>query len=356
MMCQNYESVPVPYRTTDELDPVLFGGITYNEDIPAPYAERLNSGLTPTGLWIDGDRVVMSGWTDQVWWPGWGILRWEFNAITGAFIERDTFVGGYYANDVSQGAGGELYLQYVTGQVYPLGPKPGYELLTDEVIDPDTYGYIDFTNAYFFDRVRNRAVFGGQSSVSTLRVFEFISGTHIRDIVTPSGVIDIVHDEGSRVFVLLANKAVLSLDYESGQVFSYVRLPQVSNVTDARIAWLKAYRRLLVAEYTPDNPDGSGTTVIRGYRYTPVPVHVCKPIPLTRLRDGVKSPVLVKQVGDLGEGIAGLATLTCEDELAGQATRATVTLDGDGEGRGEVLGTTEGDETVTASVEVACQL
>lgn len=353
MMCQNYESVPVPYRTRDELDPTLFGGITYHEDIPEPYAERIGgSGLI--GLWVDGDRVMLSSWTDQVWWPSWNILRWEFNAITGAFMEVGEFVGGYYAQDVSQGAGGELYLSYITGHIYPLGPAPDYVLLAADVIVPSHFGYI-VIDAFFFDRARNRAVIGGQSGASLLRVFEFVSGTWIRDITLPDGVINIVFDQGTRVFVLLVNKSVLSIDYETGQCYSYIRIPQIVNATNARIAWLRPYRRLLVAEYTLDNGDGSSTTVVRGYRYIDIPVHVCKPIPLTRLRDGVKSPVLVKQVGDLGEGIAGLAALTSDGESA-TVTRGSVALDGDGEGRGEMLGTAEGAETVTATVEVPCQL
>ena len=355
MMCQNYESVPVPYRTRDELDPTLFGGITYNEDIPEPYAERLNMGFPgPQGLWVDWDRVVMAAWVDIEWWPGWAILRWEFNALTGEFVERADFVGGYYAQDVNQGAGGELYMTYITGPIYPLGPAPEYELLVDDVILPAHFGYTVF-GAPFFDRARNRAVIGGQSSTPLLRVFEMVSGTWIRDITLPDGVINIVHDDGTRVFALLSNKAIVCIDYETGQCYSYIRIPQIANVSNARMAWLKTYRRMVVVEYTPDNVDGSCTTVLRGFRYVDVPVHVCKPIPLTRLRDGVKSPVLVKQVGDMGEGIAGLAALT-SDAASATVTRASVALDGDGEGRGEILGTAEGDEAVTATVEAACLL
>jgi hypothetical protein len=349
MMCQNYTSVPVPYRTTAEM-----GGGVYFPDIPAPYGERLFMGSSPTGLWVDGDRVVMSGMTDQHAWPSWGISRWEWNVNTGDFIERGTFVGSLYAQDVNQGAGGELYLSYITGPVYPLGPKPTYELLVGDVILPARFGYIEL-DALFFDRARNRAVIGGQSGTKFLRVFEFVSGTWIRDIAVPASVINIVADDGTRVFVLLSNKAILSIDYETGQVFSYVRLPQIVNTTWARIAWNKPYRRLLVVEFTPDNVDGTSTTVIRGYRYVDVPVQVCKPIPLTRLRNGVKSLVLVKQVGDLGEGLGGLATLT-SGGVSGLVTRGPVALDGDGEGRGEIVGTAEGDETVTATAEATCLL
>jgi hypothetical protein len=359
MMCQNYESVVMPYRLPSEWAGIPSGiglGSLYNPYLVTPprlYAESIGgSGIT--GIWVDGDSVVVASWTDMIYWPGWAILRWAFNVNTGDFLERGAFVGGYYAEDVNQGAGGELYLSYVTGPIYPLSPAPEYALLVDEAILPAHFGYIVLA-APFFDRMRNRAVIGGQSGVSSLRVFEFVSGTWIRDIVMPHGVVCIVHDEGTRVFVLLSNKAVLSINYETGQRYSYVRIPQITNVSNARIAWHKAYRRLLLIEHTADNVDGSSTVTIRGYRYIDIPVHVCKPIPLTRLRDGVRSAVLVKQVGDLGEGIAGLAALT-SDAVSATVTRASVALDGDGEGRGELLGTAEGAETVTATVEAACLL
>lgn len=349
MMCQSFESVPVPYRLTAEM-----GDGIYHSDIPAPYGERL-TGSGATGLWVDGDNVLMTGITDQRAWPSWGLWRWSWNVHSGAFVGRGGYVGNLYAEDINQGPYGELYLTLVTGQAYPLGPAPDYEVLTAEIILPGRFGYIAF-DALLFDRVRDRAVLGGESATRVLRVFEFASGDHIRDLVMPYGVINIVHDQGTRVFALLANKSVISIDYETGQIFSYLRLPQISNVTWARIAWHKTLRRLLVVDYTPDNPDGTSTTLIRGYRYVNVPVHVCKPIPLTRLRKGVKSPVLVKQVGDQGEGVSGLAILTSGTFSRGEVVRGSVALDGDGEGRGEILGTDEGGELVEVSTEVACLL
>jgi hypothetical protein len=348
MLCQNFASVVIPYRTVAEL-----GDGVYYSDIPAPYGERLQVSGGMTGLWVDGDVVVTTAITDQRAYPSYQFMRWAFNVNTGGFLEYGAFVGSAYAEDVNQGAGGELYLSYVTGPVYPLGPAPDYELQTADVILPATYGYTDFTNGLFFDRTRNRAVFGGQSGDKHLRVFNFTTGTLIREVVVPAAVLNIVHDEGSRIFALLSNKTVVSADYETGQFYSYVRLPQITNVTYARIAWHKVLRRLLVIEKTADNVDGSCTTFIRGYRYSAVPVHVCKPVPLTRLRNGKRSKVLCKQVGDLSEGIAGLLTLTSTD-TNGQVTRGDVALDGDGEGYGEVLGSGEGSETLTVEGYAAC--
>src|SRR4051812_8996850 len=125
MMCQNFSSVPIPYRTRDELGPTLFTDLIYNEAIVAPYAERLFAGAM-TGIWCDGERVTVTSFTDLRYWPSYEFLRWTFNANTGQFIERGPFVGGLLAADVNQGAGGELYLTYATGLIYPLGPAPDY--------------------------------------------------------------------------------------------------------------------------------------------------------------------------------------------------------------------------------------
>lgn len=347
MMCQNYETVVLPHRTTADLDPTLFGGFEYNT-YPGDFAESVTD---IKALYVIGDELIVVAVTSQIYWPGYGAVRLRFNAVTGEFISREDIsvsVGFLWTGDITQSVGNRLYITQLA-LVYRCDAN---YVVDGDAIDPATYGLSSF-GVYFFDESRDRAIV--HDPIFHLSVYSFVTGTLIHTLRLPEAPIQIVHDQGTRVFVLLANKAVLSLDYATGQTYSYVRIPQIDNATNARLAWNPAYRRMLICELVPDNVDGTSATNVRGFRYVDIPVHVCKPIPLTRLRDGVRSPVLVKQVGDLGEGIAGLATLT-SDEVAAVVTRGHVPLDGDGEGRGEMLGTAEGDETLTATVEAACLL
>jgi hypothetical protein len=352
MLCQNFQSVTFPYRTTSELSPTLFPGITYHPEIPAPYAERLNRF---DGIFFDPNhngRIVLPVWMDQIYWPGWSRMTFVFDADTGEFVERGPEMGNYYLKDIFQGAAGELYANHTTAVVYPLDAQ--YQYLEDEVFYPSHFGAILF-DCFLVDRQRDRMVMQSNLEVYEMGVYVFSTGALIRRIRLPERTVSIAHAEGTRVYLLLNNRQLVSLDYETEQFFGATKLPQITNVSTARITYDKRYRRVLVCEQTPDNPDGTSTVRIRGYRYRPVGVHVCQPIPLKRPRVERDTPVLHKLIGDLGEGIGGLITSAATDTNA-QVLRQDVALDGDGEGVTDVRGLAEGGETVTVSAEVECQL
>ena len=352
MLCQNFQTEVFKYRTRAELDPTLFGQIAYHEEIPPPYAESL---YVLDGLFFDPNnngRIIAATWTHQVYWPGWARPTFVFSADTGEFIEHGPELGNFHLTDVFQGAGGELYANHITGYAAPLGPN--YEYL-DDTFDADHFGAISF-RCFMVDKVRDRMVMASTLEVWELGVYKFSDDSLIRRIRLPEYVASIAHADATKVYVLLDNKQIIGLDYETEQFFAAVLLPQLSTASSVRITYDKRYRRLLVCEPKPDNPDGSSATRIVGYRYRPIGVHVCKPIPLKRLRAGVKAPVLHKLIGDLGEGIAsGLITSSAAGPNA-QVTRGALPLDGDGEAVVDVLGLADGNDTISVSAEVECQL
>jgi hypothetical protein len=349
MMCQNYESVIVPHRTTDQLFPTLFPEAVYNE-FPGNFAESLNSIKS---LYVSGDQVLVACTGDQIYWPGYNAQRLRFNAATGSFVSRDEIeagVGLAFSGDITQGTNNHFYITSLE-QVYRCTET--YETIGDP-ISPTPFGEIGFS-VYFFDELRNRALIKPYSGSGVLKVHEFTTGDLLYSISMPDTPIQITSAGGTNVYVLMENKGVLGLDYASGRVFSYTRIPQIGNVANSRIAWNNTYQRTLVVELTADNEDGSSTVRVRGFRNVPIAMHVCKPIPLKRLRKGIASPVLIKQIGDFSEGIAGAAVIASTGDAA-TVLRPNVALDGDGEGVTELMGDDEGVENVTVTVEVACQL
>ena len=92
---------------------------------------------------------------------------------------------------------------------------------------------------------------------------------------------------------------------------------------------------------------------IKGFAMRPVITHLCAPIPLKRLRAGTTVPVLVKAVGDLGEGVAdGVSVAATGPNLV--ASQNFVALDGAGESVPQVQLLSAGDDVLSLSVSVPC--
>ena len=189
---------------------------------------------------------------------------------------------------------------------------------------------------------------GRGSGVSALGVWEWISGKWMYDITLPDGVIDITMEGINHAYILMANRTVVLLDYMRGEVLGSAKIPprQIGNAfgsgslggtQDVRVTWDEVYKRLLVFEKTPDNPDGSSTCIIRGYRMVPEPHRVTIPIPLKAPRQRRVVPVLVQVVGDSNEGVGNY------------------TLDAQVTGAGSLVGVPLSDHMGNTLIQVACE-
>lgn len=358
MLCANYLSDEVPYRTLEEAaaegDGMWFpAGLRYNSDVLTgnqyECIDRLNGlFVSPDGgARTDSGTVIVTGWTAKAAWPGWGRLRWEFDVETGAFLRRGACPGGYHDYDVHQGAGGELWLGSLYGGVQRrLGPD--YQP-TGEIIDPQTYGAI-FFGGILVDLQRDRLIVSFDVETH-LRVLRYSTGEQLGFIWNGSHPVDLCHEDGSRCYVLCNDRTVHLLDYEAGRLLGATRLPDgpvLWNQGAVRIAWDKRYKRLLLVA-APTAKGWDYTTHITGYPIRPVPTHLCAPIPLEPMRAGRPFRTLIRAVGDRGEGVPGLVTLA--SNLAGPNT---VGLDGNGEAVVQLVGAAEGLVALNLSLETPC--
>lgn len=353
MLCENYTSDLLPYTLGGPDD-------GYSASIPAGYDERINSGLV-LGLFFEADstttgRVVFMSWMDVRHFPGWSVSAWAWNADTGALISEETFGSGgpLSSAEISQGANDELYGEaLIGGAIYRLAPKT-YEQMADPPILQSDFGAV-VIDCFTIDLGRDLMVMHSDLEIYQLGVYKLSDGSLVRRISLPDRPAAVCHAGGSRVYVLLRNKLLVSLDYTTGQIYQCTLLPAIGDPLNAKVAYDRRFQRLLVVEYTADNPDGSSTIRVHGFRNRPQGVHVCKPIPLKRLRADVKSPVLHKLIGDAGEGIVGMVSTSATDVNA-HVVRSLAPLDGDGEAVVDVLGLAEGADTITATAEVECLL
>ena len=180
----------------------------------------------------------------------------------------------------------------------------------------------------------------------------------VRFIRTPAMPRALAYEEGSRVWVLMADNTAVCLDYETGEPQAYVWLPLPFSVsaTAVQVSWQKDYRRLLVFGILPGRyldpsaPRSVYNSRVVGYSTTPEPVHVCRPIPLRPVRAGRSTPVLLRQVGSLGEPITGMATVTQGEGVTLSIDRLSVPLDDAGEALVHVTPLTEGAASLSVSI------
>lgn len=355
MLCPNYETDPIPYRTTAEMN--LLGqwypaGIHYNDDILPPeqfeVLDRLDGVFMAyeSGSLTDSGSVIFSGWTRQQGWPGWSRMTWIFDAETGQFIGRGKVVGGYYSEDVYQGAGGELWVHLITGGMRKLDTD--YQP-TGRFIAPALYGAIDFFDGALIDEGRDRLI-ASINVENTLRVFRLSTGELLRSILLPDKPVQVCFEEGSRCYILAEHRNVYLLDYEAGRFLGAVRIDGGHSLWNNayRMAYDRRFRRLLIVPPPTGTPATLNTTAT-GYPVRNVATHVLPPIPLKAPRAGRPFPVLIKAIGDRGEGVVGAVSLA--GDLVGPNVAG---LNGQGEAIVVMNGSSAGVHSLSVSLEVPC--
>lgn len=183
-------------------------------------------------------------------------------------------------------------------------------------------------------------------------------GTRRGLAILPQRPIALAYEEGDRAWALCADGTVVSFDYVTGEPFSYCWLPLpfslVEGSVTTKMAWQRSYRRLIFFPVLTSNDPSAvrnhWASRLVGYSMTPLPVHVCRPIPLRPVRAGRQTPFLVRQVGSLGEPLPGIMTITPGAGVT--VDRATVPLDDSGEAHVMVTASAAGDATLTASIQV----
>lgn len=380
MLCRSYLTGIPTYRSFAEIPQRLFDEAVYfGADSARPMlggnGERVHFFQ---GLWEDGvnDRVVLFVSTEQVRHPSFDRFAYLFNAVTGQVIGRgaslldvpndggNTFGEFNLLRGFQKDAQDNFWGVWATGEVRRLTiTAPNYlvQIQADTVQMPTRFGLIAFS-VFSFDIPRDIALVSGPvfgRASRELSVYRFGSGEFLYGIKLPREGLNITHVSGTVVIVLLDDGSTVSLDYAAQRVFQHTRLPvgalQV-NAQENLISWSKKYNRLLYVQKTPDDPTSGNCTIkVQGFRNIPIATHACKPVPLKPARAGRETPVLVKQIGDLGEGIAGSALVEPADYLsAAIVTTTAVPLDGDGEGVCTVLGTAEGTGELDVIINVAC--
>ena len=358
MLKQIYLSQALAYRLPGVLKPTAFPGIAYNPELIAPprlYAESLNriNGLavireaTASG----SSKILVFGWTEQIYWPGYNRWFWKFDGSTGAYLGAFELGSSYYDYAMFQSRDGSLWQVQITGGFFEFSPVT-LEKIDGTDRDPEDFGYIGI-DTLIVDKQSDLVIMAGVGPDDYFRamtVHTLSTGAQLRKIFLAGQAAAILPEDGTRCYVITTNEILHLVDYSTGTVISTVRAP-FSISSGQSVCWDTYTRRLLWFDKQDDAADGSGQSVVRGYYPIPKAAHMTTPIPLRPLRKGRQVPVLLRAVGDIGEPLSGVSpTLLATD--AASVLRAPTGTDSNGDAIAYLLCNEAGSTTLTATATV----
>jgi hypothetical protein len=322
-----YHAAPVPYQNRLFFLNCMFlhatDPVPLDEDLWPPIgpAEKHPNPGPPSGhsiyLMAAVDSNFIFEWTNM--------YRWD--AKTGKFFGYLPITGGgnlftLSIESATTSATGKSYV--LNGGVFEQGlieiipgvnKDTGANTLTyGDSIDIHKFqgiGGLDSLGAYAIHEDANVLLNAGGASFN-FQVYDWTTGALIRSIPTPSPVAHLTIEDESRAYVILANRMIMLVDYQRGEVLGIHQIPSTQggngswwNNSSIRVAWDNVYRRLLICEVVPDNEDGSSNIVVIGYRFVTYPNRITTPIPLRVPKRGRVIPVHCQVVGEFNEGVGG---------------------------------------------------
>lgn len=345
MLKEIFRTVNVPYKKQGDPgaeNTGAFIGFNYGANKP-PYVETVSSwtGLAVKVQWAPDPEgkdlyatpygagsIYLFATMGTNKWPSWDFGYWRFDIKKGKFIRRmlsSTHFGPLFSGVINTSRNGTPWTRHIYGHMLTqvmlgqtatalIGDEPTSEasagigigevitLLASHFTALDGTPNTGFSGAWLIDDYDN---FFLQGSGVTLTVYNLTTGAFIYDTVMPYHITTICPEDKTRVYILLANNVLLLYDYLWGEVLGAVKVPISKESQGVVMTWDPMFKRLLLIEKLPNNPDGSCASYIRGFRLVPEPVRLTIPIPLKVPRQGRTIPVLVQVKGDMNEGVGG---------------------------------------------------
>ncbi|SFL93450.1 Ig-like domain-containing protein [Nitrosomonas communis] len=322
MFRQIYESVPTPYRTQEELPAVGtgIGAFLYNPYLveqPRLYGEEM---YLLAGLFVRREQTATAnhtlhlvGFTQIIRWPSWDTRHWVFDGITGEFLRDDPAIPPLaLGGDLVEGADGSIWMYTAwTGGWIELNPVT-MASITGSTLDKAKYGNPASIETPLVDRANNILVCAESSGVARIKIYNFTTGTWIRDIEVSGPPAQIMPESNKYAYVYCHNGIINLINYVDGRVLSALKAPAptdtqyLTQIGSQKFAYDRFHRRLLAFQMVVNNADGSSASTIKGWYPVPLPVRIMQPIPLIAPRAGRTVPYLTRLYGDAGEPVAGV--------------------------------------------------
>lgn len=331
---------PVSYRLAADIDPVIYGEITFHPELTTPprvYGEEL-SALGAVWGGRDGNRYGPStfsvlGTTNQIYWPSWGINRWRFDGQAGRLLERQTDVA--------------LSAVIATNPRFAVEPSgalwwwgtPYYPAYAS-ALDGDTFaaaglsvGGADFGAASGFrdfnvDRAADRVfVRPASNNAGQISIWRLSTKAKIADIWTPGATKGIVLTHDGYVYVVDELAWLCCYDYDGRLCGALKASRPPASPLGVVYGWDPYYKRLLRVVGTANAPDGASTMRVEGYYPQPEEWTLTPPVPLKVPRKSRPVYSFAHVAGEGGEPMAARRVT-----FTAGISSSTVAADANGDG------------------------
>jgi hypothetical protein len=312
-----FESESPPYALPGQADitPSTPPAFLYNEYLITPpriYAEEISGA---NALFVNRERTLWSDYTIHLWTattqiygPGYNFIRWRFDGVTGAYLDRTIgVISDDLHQEIFQSRDGSLWRVSGAGtpSIYELDPVT-FEEIPDSLQLPSKFGQSSL-DMPLVDKSQNLIIMRKMDEIDSIGVWNFTTGALIRRIVVSGTPADIVPEDERRCYVLTTDNLLNLVDYTTGKILSTLRAPDIeAGALGDKLAWDRYYRRLLIFTQRDNAMDGASLSSIAGYYPLPLAVGITKPIPLLPPRKGRTVPLLTRAYGDAGEPIPGV--------------------------------------------------
>ena len=315
-------AAPGPWLTSDNF-------LCISPRVWADTVSGISSIVTVKKATLTSDFVIWAGITTRTWYfPGYGFTWYEFDGTTGKMLRVFRYpefqqTHNFQTNAIAtalwakMSRGGFVYMLipfFALGasvEIFTVEPESELPFKnTGRTLSPNHFAGIWYRTFICVDEISNVAlIVTGLTPEGSISVHNFATGALIRHIPVGGYVADAHWEEGNRAYVISSTGNIVLIDYTTGEIHSVTNNPLPAGNPFAPLngsgAWKSAYylplKRMMFLAVSPDTVDGSSTMRILGYKNTPEATRITKPVPLTRQRVGMKTPVAVRVVGGIGE-------------------------------------------------------
>jgi hypothetical protein len=336
MFAQNFTSASPPYALPGQVDIAISLDGYHPELITPPriYAEEISEII---GFFVSRERTQWSDFvvnviaqTIQIYYPSYNFVHWRFDGMTGAYIDRHVGqIGSLFDYQIYAARDGSLWRVSILGSFFEIDPVT-FEEIDDSRQEPEKYDAITL-DLPLVDRAQNLVVMKTNNESAQIGVYNFTTGTLVRQIPVSGAPVEIFAEDNRRCYVLTTERILNLVDYTTGEILSTLKAPEVeAGALASKLTWDRFLRRLLLFTWRDNAIDGACLSSFAGFYPVPVAVGITKAIPLLPPRAGRTAPCLARAYGDAGEGIPGVK-VTPEVTGNGAFSGAPPASDNDGD-------------------------
>lgn len=284
-------------------------GPVYNGYLVTCPRHYLHSMSSIAGFIYDpgADLLRLIVWVNQFRWPGWGVVRYDFDPATGAMVAGtvgESFWAVAYSSGGSCGSYGKIYSTFVNAyDIAEIDPLSFARVAGGWSINPMTFTPQSLYNHAIVNRIDQ---YLAGSALWTIDCWKNIGSTPqlFQTVRIPGPIAYMTYENRNYLWVVCSDGTIAKLDYT---VPRWEMISSVQNPTPNSLGYALAFdtkrKQVVVFRWLPDAADGTATSQLEFYYPTVEATLLTQPVPVSSLRAGNKVNFVSHLIGTAGEGV-----------------------------------------------------